>query len=114
MVRDRLDFPSVGNSRGSVFSLEPSLLSLPLLPFWTLVFCVSFWWFLILSLVLLFFFADQDLAECLFSTLPGGWLTHHQVSSASKIFTVLQELRGHSSLEDRVDQALLILGSHPT
>ena len=59
------------------------------------------------------FFADQDVAEYLFNALPREWLTHYQVS-ASKIVAALQELDDRSSLEDRVDQALLSLGSRPT
>ena len=59
------------------------------------------------------FFADQDVAQYLFNTLPREWLTHHQVSSTSKIVDVLQKLRDNSSLEDRVDQALLTLGLLP-
>jgi len=58
--------------------------------------------------------SDQDVAQYLFNTLPTEWLTLHQVSSASKIVDVLHKLRGHSSLEDRVDQALLTLGLLPT
>lgn len=59
------------------------------------------------------FFADQDVAQYLFNTLPREWLAHHRVSSTSKIVDVLQNLHGHSSLEDRVDQAFLTLGLLP-
>ena len=98
MVRDGLAFP-LGVAHAAAFSLKPSL-----------------------SLFLVFYsvvgftpplFADQDVAQYLFNTLPREWLTRHQVSSTSKIVDVLQKLR-HSSLEDRVDQALLTLGLLPT
>ena len=105
MVRDGLAFP-LGVAHAAAFSLKPSSSSL------------FFWCIFILvfdSVVgLTPFFADQDVAQYLFNTLPKEWLAQHQVSSTSKIVDVLQELHDHSSLEDRVDQALLTLGLLPT
>jgi hypothetical protein len=82
-----------------------------------LFFCVSSFWFFDFQFCpwfySLFLFADQDVAEYLYNGLPREWLTHYQVSSASKIVAVLQELRDHSNLEHRVDQALVALESRP-
>jgi hypothetical protein len=102
VVRDGLAFP-LGVAHAAAFSLKPSSLSL---------FFLVYLHFLVLAI--LFLFADQDLAQYLFDTLPREWLTHHQISSTSKIVDVLQKLHGHSSLENRVDQALLVLGLLPT
>ena len=102
MVRDGLAFP-LGVAHAAAFSLKLSF-------FFLCIFILVF----NLLLALLPFFADQDVAKYLFDTLPREWLAHHQVSSTSKIVDVLQKQRGHSSLEDRVDQALLTLGLLPT
>jgi hypothetical protein len=102
VVRDGLAFP-LGVAHAAAFSLKPSSLSF---------FLVYLHFFGVGST--LPFFADQDLAQYLFDTLPREWLNHHQISSTSKIVDVLQKLHGHSSLENRVDQALLVLGLLPT
>ena len=105
MVRDGLAFP-LGVAHAAAFSLKlsSSFLFLVYLHFGFRFCCWPY----------SPFFADQDVAQYLFNTLPKEWLTHHQVSSTSKIVDALQELRGHSSLEDRVNQALLTLGLLPT
>ena len=107
MVRAGLAF-SLGVAHAAAFSLKLSFL------FFIFIGVSFFYWFSILFSSLLSFFADQDVAQYLFNTLPREWLTHHQVSSASKIVDALQKLPGHSSLEGRVDQALLALGLPPT
>ena len=105
MVRDGLAFP-LGVAHAAAFSLKPSSLSL---------FSVYLHFgFRFCCWVYFSFFTDQDVAQYLFNTLPREWLTHHQVSSTSKIVDVLQKLRGHSSLEDRVGQTLFTLGLLPT
>lgn len=107
MVRDGLAFP-LGVAHAAAFSLKPSSLS------FFFFFGVSSFWFRFCCWLYSPFFADQDVAQYLFNNLPREWLIHHQVSSTSKIVDVLQNLRGHSSLEGRVDQALLALGLPPT
>ncbi|KAF8158081.1 hypothetical protein B0H34DRAFT_440538 [Crassisporium funariophilum] len=64
--------------------------------------------------------SDRDTAEYLFNTMPSSWLERYQVSSSSKIFEALQQIRYNTvndplGFEDRVAQALFALGdSRPT
>jgi len=62
---------------------------------------------------------DAETADYLFSIMPGSWFSTHKVHSPSRILEALQQVHHMAAndplgLEDRVAQALMLIGSPRT